>query len=79
MVTTDYNNYSDKLKAEFRAALKEGPMTFRVRGIRIDFVTKKAIIPNTSSIAPTDRIFDPYKKPYKDDNGEEAFEGDYVV
>src|SRR6478736_1705828 len=64
-----YNDYSKKLLAEFPKPTLLEPLRFQICGVRMDKITKKHILPQSSSLDVIDRIWDPYQL---DESGNET-------
>lgn len=55
-----YNNFSDKLLKQLPKLKPGEKIKFQLNGVRPDKQTGKMICPNSFSLRPFDRIFDPY-------------------
>lgn len=65
-----YNNLSKKLAEHLPKLKPDEKLKFQLNGIYIDKITRKLVCPNSYSILPTDRIYDPW--------GGEDGKGDYI-
>lgn len=74
-----YNNFSNKLLEHFPKLKPGEPLRFQLCNVRVDKITNKLIVPQSSTLDAIDRIFDPWAIELGlDKKGDMEYRGDYI-